>query len=62
MLNRQIVFEPITTTIIFQVGWALIMLAQNVTHLYIARFLNGLTGGGAYVITPAFVAEIAEDK
>lgn len=43
-------------------GWSLILLAQNVNHLYVARFLIGIPSGGIFVIVPPFVAEIADDK
>lgn len=46
----------------FQVSWAMILFATNVTQLYIARFLAGFSGGGLFVILPLFIAEISEDK
>lgn len=46
----------------FQISWLLIIFAQNVIYLYIARFLGGLAGGGVFVLIPCYVAEIAEDK
>lgn len=44
------------------VGWTLMLFAQNVYYLYAARVLCGIVGGGIFVITPAYLAEIANDK
>lgn len=38
------------------------LFATNVYHLYVARFIGGLAGGGALTIIPVYVTEIAEDK
>lgn len=43
-------------------GWFIILVAKNPTHLYISRLLSGLSGGGAFAIIPSFVAEIASDS
>ncbi|XP_064210816.1 facilitated trehalose transporter Tret1 [Tribolium castaneum] len=43
-------------------SWILIALASNVTLLYVARFLSGLAGDMAFVATPMYVAEIADQK
>lgn len=43
-------------------GWFIIIVAKNPTHLYISRLLSGFSGGGAFAIIPSFVAEIASDS
>ncbi|XP_055858511.1 facilitated trehalose transporter Tret1-like isoform X2 [Episyrphus balteatus] len=42
--------------------WIIIYFANEVYHLYIARFLGGLTGGGIFVVISIFIAEIADPK
>ncbi|XP_055838936.1 facilitated trehalose transporter Tret1-like [Episyrphus balteatus] len=42
--------------------WVLIMFANDVYYLYIARILGGISGGGLFGILPIFVAEIADLK
>ncbi|KAG4071144.1 hypothetical protein HA402_003276 [Bradysia odoriphaga] len=44
------------------ISWLLIWFAQNVYYLYVARFLNGMTGGGMYILIPLFLIEIADDR
>lgn len=41
-------------------GWCLLIVAHNASYLYVGRFLQGLAGGGAFVVIPLFVAEIAD--
>ncbi|XP_055375648.1 facilitated trehalose transporter Tret1-like [Condylostylus longicornis] len=43
-------------------GWITIYFSTEVYHLYIARYLSGLTGGGLYVTVPIFIAEIANNN
>lgn len=43
-------------------SWLLIVLAENVWYICVARFLVGASGGGAYLCIPGFVAEIADDQ
>ncbi|RZC38443.1 Sugar tr and/or MFS 1 domain containing protein [Asbolus verrucosus] len=43
-------------------SWILIALAPNVAYLYVARFLSGLAGDVAFVATPMYIAEIADQK
>lgn len=43
-------------------SWVIMFLATNVYHLYIARLMIGIVGGGALVVIPIYVSEIAEDK
>jgi len=38
------------------------LFGTNVPDLYLGRFLAGLSGGGAFVLVPLYVAEIAEDR
>lgn len=40
--------------------WTLLIFSTHVTHLYMARFFAGLTGGGLFVVLPVYVAEIAD--
>ncbi|KAG5667691.1 hypothetical protein PVAND_015663 [Polypedilum vanderplanki] len=40
--------------------WLLIYFSTNVIHIYIARAIAGLTGGGLLRILPLFTGEIAE--
>jgi MFS family permease len=40
--------------------WCLVYLSTNVTHLYVARAIAGMTGGGLLRIIPLFTGEIAE--
>lgn len=47
---------------ITQISWFLIIVATRAEHLYVSRFLGGLSAGGSFVLVPLFVAEIAEDR
>lgn len=42
--------------------WALIYFSTHVYHLYLARFLAGLTGGGSLRTISLYVAEISENS
>lgn len=42
--------------------WALIYFSTHVYHLYLARFLAGLTGGGELRTISLYVAEISENR
>ncbi|KAL5288084.1 hypothetical protein ACFFRR_008748 [Megaselia abdita] len=42
--------------------WITSILATEIHHFYIARFLGGLTGGGIFVCFPIFVAEISSNN
>lgn len=44
------------------VAWILIAVANRVEYLYIARFLTGVAGDVAFVSSPMYIAEIAEQK
>lgn len=48
--------------VFLQVGWLLMLFAENVYYLYGTRVLCGLVGGGVFVITPTYLSEIANDK
>lgn len=39
----------------------LILYAQNVYYLYVARLLNGIVGGGVFCCVPLFLFECADD-
>ncbi|XP_055375842.1 uncharacterized protein LOC129608384 [Condylostylus longicornis] len=54
--SMLMVLIPIMTS------WILIIIGTNVTYLLWSRFLGGLAGGGAYVVVPLYVTEIAEDR
>jgi len=43
-------------------SWILIFIATDATLLYISRFLAGFCGGAVFVVIPAFIAEISEDR
>lgn len=45
-----------------QIGWALVMFAQNAYHLYVARFLLGFGGAASFAVIPVFVSEIADKE
>ncbi|XP_055295153.1 uncharacterized protein LOC129564928 [Sitodiplosis mosellana] len=44
------------------ISWVILLLATNVYHLYVARFLVGFSGGGLFIVIPVYVSEIAEPK
>ncbi|KAH8267459.1 hypothetical protein KR018_005244 [Drosophila ironensis] len=43
-------------------GWIIIPLARNPTHLIIARFIGGAAGGGCFTVIPIYVVELASDS
>lgn len=46
----------------FTIGWALLIFAQNVIMMYIARFILGISGGAFCVAAPMYTGEIAEKE
>ncbi|RZC35256.1 Sugar tr and/or MFS 1 domain containing protein [Asbolus verrucosus] len=44
------------------VAWVVIAAATKVEHLYVARALSGAAGDMAFVATPMYIAEIADEK
>lgn len=38
------------------------MLASSVEHLYVARFLSGLSTGGVFALVPLYVSEISDAR
>lgn len=44
------------------VSWILIIFARNWFHIFLSRFLGGLSGGGLYIIIPLFISEISDDR
>ncbi|KRG06534.1 facilitated trehalose transporter Tret1-2 homolog isoform X2 [Drosophila mojavensis] len=44
----------------FVLGWALLIWAQNVIMMYIARFILGIAGGAFCVTAPMYTGEIAQ--
>lgn len=39
-----------------------IIVGSTIEHLFVGRFLAGLSAGGVFVLIPLYVAEISEDK
>lgn len=46
----------------FTIGWAMIIWAQNVAMLLVARFILGVAGGAFCVTAPMYTGEIAESS
>lgn len=46
----------------FIVGWCLLIWAQNVVMLYVARFILGVSGGAFCVAAPMYTGEIAQKE
>lgn len=46
----------------FTIGWALLIWAQNVAMMYVARFLLGIAGGAFCVAAPMYTGEIAQKE
>lgn len=44
------------------IGWFVVIFAQNVYYLYVARVMHGFVCGGIIVISPVFLTEIANDR
>ncbi|XP_037908884.1 facilitated trehalose transporter Tret1 isoform X3 [Hermetia illucens] len=44
----------------FTLGWALLIWAQNVEMMYVARFILGVSGGAFCVTAPMYTGEIAD--
>ncbi|KAH8388864.1 hypothetical protein KR215_002730 [Drosophila sulfurigaster] len=44
----------------FVLGWALLIWAQNVVMMYIARFILGIAGGAFCVTAPMYTGEISQ--
>ncbi|XP_062551189.1 LOW QUALITY PROTEIN: facilitated trehalose transporter Tret1-like [Armigeres subalbatus] len=42
--------------------WMIVYFGTSVYHLYIARFLAGVTGGGVIVTFPLFIADISDSR
>lgn len=55
--RKESIFLSAITSLI---SWILIALASNATHLYIARFIVGISGDVAFVAAPMYIAEIAD--
>ncbi|XP_046664105.1 facilitated trehalose transporter Tret1-like [Homalodisca vitripennis] len=45
----------------FIISWIMILVAQNVTWLLVARLIAGLGNNGATVVVPFFISEISQD-
>lgn len=46
----------------FTIGWALVIWAQNLTMMFIGRFILGISGGAFCVTAPMYTGEIAQDE
>uniref|UniRef100_A0A336LQF3 Facilitated trehalose transporter Tret1 n=1 Tax=Culicoides sonorensis TaxID=179676 RepID=A0A336LQF3_CULSO len=46
----------------FTIGWVLVIWAQNLTMMFIGRFLLGLAGGAFCVTAPMYTGEIAQNE
>lgn len=46
----------------FTLGWCLLIWAQNVTMMYAARFILGISGGAFCVTAPMYTGEIAQKE
>ncbi|XP_062551190.1 facilitated trehalose transporter Tret1-like [Armigeres subalbatus] len=42
--------------------WVIVYFGTSVYHLYIARFVAGITGGGILVTFPLFIADISDSR
>ncbi|XP_065084155.1 facilitated trehalose transporter Tret1-like isoform X2 [Ochlerotatus camptorhynchus] len=42
--------------------WVIVYFGTSVYHLYVARFLAGVTGGGIMVTFPLFIADISDTR
>lgn len=43
------------------IGWVLIMVATNVSTIYVSRMISGLGYGIAYTTAPMYLGEVASD-
>lgn len=43
-------------------AWIIILMSEHIEHLFVARIMQGLTGGGMLRTVPLFIAEISENK
>lgn len=46
----------------FILGWVLVILAESVTMLYVARMFSGLGYGIVYTVAPMYTGEIATNE
>lgn len=54
---------PLISLSIPMIGsWLLVLFAQNVYYLYVARIFHGFTAGAIVVMAPVFLLEIANDN
>lgn len=57
--RKRSILAASTTSLI---AWVLIAVADHVAYYYVARFMTGVAGDMAFVATPMYIAEIAEQK
>lgn len=46
----------------FQVSWLLIIFAQNVFYIFVARLLHGISTAGIFSLSQLYFVEISNDK
>lgn len=46
----------------FIIGWVLVIVANSVTYLYVARMFSGLGYGIVYTVAPMYTGEIATNQ
>lgn len=57
--RKRSILVASTTSLI---AWVLIGVANHVAYYYVARFMTGVAGDMAFVATPMYIAEVAEQK
>lgn len=50
----------ILSGVLTSIGWIIVILTQDLYHLYFARFLFGLTMGITFTVVPTYVGEILD--
>lgn len=55
-------YKSIKFTTIIQLSWLLVICAQNVYYLFVARVLHGMITGSVLVVAPVFLQEISTDR
>lgn len=48
-------------SLLILLSWAIISITNSLTLVLVARFLAGISGGAAIMLTPIFISEVAED-
>lgn len=62
-MNRyRMIITYVTIVPSQQISWILVIYAENLLYLCVARFLIGLSGAACFMVLPLLVTEIADDK